>query len=262
MSVLAETRPENDSLPSPTGGKMLDLVELLSHHPGGLSSAEATRLSGFTGNLVLRLLQTLVAKGYANRRESDKAFVLSNRFLDLVRPQVEGKSLVLCANEALSKLRDVTGETVQLMIEADGKGLVMEQMQGMHALQVCGRIGMRIPLYSCAPGKAILASWRPEKRAEWFRGRLLKSFTNTTLSHRKDLERDLEETLARGYSIDRAEGNEGIHCVAAPILDPAKTPLGSITVMAPIARMPEDQFDAFGQHCMTAAREIEERLRF
>jgi IclR family acetate operon transcriptional repressor len=258
---LAEPIPEFDLLPSPTGAKMLAILDLLARHPEGLSSTEAARRSGITANLVFRLLKTLAAMGYAVQREDDKRYVLSNRLLDLARPKVGEKSLVLCAQEALRALRDATGETVQLIIEADGKALVMEQFLGTHALQVCGRLGMRIPLYSCAPGKAILAWWGEKKRAEWFRGRALKSFTATTLNRRQDLEHDLAEARLRGYTIDRAEGIDGIHCAAAPILDEFGNPLAALTVMAPIARMPEEDFDTWGKRCVEAARSIERELR-
>lgn len=248
-------------MPSPTAAKTLALIDLLAKHPAGLSSAEAARKSGITGNLVFRILKTLVEMGFATQREDNKLYALSNRLLDLSRPKVGDRSLVLCAHEALRSLRDDTGETVQLTIESGGKALVLEQVQGSHALQVCGQVGMRIPLYSCAPGKAILAWWNEERRAEWFRGRALKSFTATTLSNRKDLERELAESRLKGFTVDRAEGIEGIHCVAAPVLDEYGNPIAAITMMAPINRLPTDLFDKLGSRCKQAAASIEQQLR-
>lgn len=250
-----------DTMPSPTAAKTLALIDLLAKHPAGLSSAEAARKSGITGNLVFRILKTLVEMGFATQREDNKLYALSNRLLDLSRPKVGDRSLVLCAHEALRSLRDDTGETVQLTIESGGKALVLEQVQGSHALQVCGQVGMRIPLYSCAPGKAILAWWNEERRAEWFRGRALKSFTATTLSNRKDLERELAESRLKGFTVDRAEGIEGIHCVAAPVLDEYGNPIAAITMMAPINRLPTDLFDKLGSRCKQAAASIEQQLR-
>lgn len=255
------TPPDYDLLPSPTGAKMLAILDLLARHPEGLSSTEAARLSAITGNLVFRLLKTLAAMGYAVQREDDKTYTLSNRLLDLSRPKVAGKSLVVCAQEALRELRDDTGETVQLLIESGGKMLVMEQIQGAQALQVCGQLGMRVPMYSCAPGKAILAWWGEKKRAEWFRGRALKSFTSHTLSKRKDLERELELSRLRGYTVDREEGIEGIRCVAAPVLDEYGNPIAAITMMAPLNRLPEDLFEKLGQRIREAAHNIERELR-
>jgi IclR family acetate operon transcriptional repressor len=262
MPKIAKFPSRNlDAMPSPTGAKTLALIDLLAQHPAGLSSAEAARKSGITGNLVFRVLKTLVEMGYATQREDNKLYALSNRLLDLSRPKVGDRSLVLCAHEALRSLRDDTGETVQLLIESSGKALVLEQVQGSHALQVCGQVGMRIPLYSCAPGKAILAWWNEAKRAEWFRGRALKSFTATTLSKRKELERDLAESRLKGFTVDRAEGIDGIHCVAAPVLDEYGSPIAAITMMAPINRLPTDLFDKLGSRCKQAAESIEHELR-
>lgn len=263
LASLPESASLMDEMPSPTGAKTLALLDLLSRHGSGLTVAEATRRSGFTQNLVFRLLKTLVVMGYATQREDNKAYVLTNRLLQLTGPRTGERSLALCAHEALRRLRDETGETVQLIIEADGKSLVLEQFRGIQALQVCGEVGMRVPLYSCAPGKAILAHWGEEALTAWFRGagKTLKRFTATTLSRREDLLRELETIRALGYAVDRAEGVEGIHCVAVPIFDDYRQPVGAITVMAPINRMPEEEFTRFAQRCRDAADRVERKLK-
>lgn len=253
--------PDLDAMPSPTGAKTVAIIDLLSRHPAGLTAAEATRQSGITANVTFRILKTLVVMGFAAQREDTKAYTLSNRLLDLSRPKIGAKSLVVCAQAALRELRDDTGETVQLLIESGGKMLVMEQMQGAHALQVCGQIGMRVPMYSCAPGKAVLAWWGERRRAEWFRGRALKSFTRHTLSRRAELERALEVDRLKGYTIDREEGIEGIRCVAAPVLDEYGNPIAAITVMAPVSRLSTDLFEKLGHRVMQAARDIEKEVR-
>lgn len=252
-----------DGMPSPTGAKTLALLDLLSRHGAGLTVAEAVRRTGFTQNLVFRLLKTLVAMGYATQREDNKAYVLTNRLLELTSPRAGERSLALCAHEALRRLRDGTGETVQLVIAAGGKALVLEQFRGTQALQVCGEVGMRVPLYSCAPGKAILAHWGEEALSEWFRGKgkQLRKFTATTLSRREDLLRELETVRRLGYAVDRAEGIEGIHCVGVPIEDEYAQPIGALTVMAPASRMPEETFPRFAESCIEAKQHIEKRLR-
>ena len=246
-----------DALPSPTCAKTLVILDLLARHPNGITAAQAVRACGITPNLVFRILKTLVTLGYGVQHSTTKTYTLSSRLLDMAGPKAGDRSLVFVAHDALHELRDVTGETVQLVIESAGKALLLEQVRGTHAIQVSGQVGMRVPLYSCAPGKAILAWWGDKRRGDWFRSRTLKRFTNTTLTDRKALERELDESRDRGFSIDRAEGIEGIHCVAAPILDPHGRPIAAITVMAPVSRMPEESFVAFGDRCIRAAREIE-----
>lgn len=88
----------------------------------------------------------------------------------------------------------------------------------------------------------------------------MKRFTKTTLSRRQDLEDQLEEVRAQGYAIDRAEGIEGIHCVAAVIKDSYGQQVGAVTVMAPIGRMAEKDFQRFAQYCREAVKRIERKL--
>ena len=263
LSPISADIFDADAMPSPTGAKTLILLDLLSRHGEGLTAAEVARESGFTQNLVFRLLKTLVAMGYAMQREDRKAYVLTNRLLELSGPRSGEKSLAFCANESLRRLRDQTGETVQLAIENGGKVLVLEQFRGTHPLQVCGEVGMRVPMYSCAPGKAILASWGEARRAEWFaeRGARLKAFTTKTIHTPEALEKECRRIVRLGYAEDRAEGVEGINCVGVPILDPYHQPIGAITVMAPATRMPVAKFSHFAALCHEAKSNIEAKLR-
>lgn len=255
------TDPGFDALPSPTAAKALAIVDLLAGHPQGLSAAQVARDSGVTGNLAFRILKTLVAQGYCLQHPDTKRYTLSRRLLDLAGPKAGERSLAAVAYEPMRMLRDLTGETVQLVIEAAGKAVVLEQVRGTHALQVCGQVGMRVPLYSCAPGKAILAWWPEDRRQAWLQAHELRRFTTTTLVTQRGLAADLEQSIGRGYAIDRGEGIEGIHCVAAAILDPRREPVAAITVMAPAARLPEQRFAAVAEQCIRAARKIAGELR-
>lgn len=252
-----------ESLPSPTGAKTLHLLEMLADHPEGLTSAEVARASGFTQNLVFRLLKTLTQTGFAVQREDNRAYVLSGKILQLSSPRSGDQSLVAAAHESLRQLRDETGETVQLVIEAEGKVLVLEQFRGTHALQVSGEVGMRVPLYSCAPGKAILAGWNEERREDWFQneGKKRRAFTPTTIYRRSDLDREVDRIREQGFALDRAEGIEGIHCVAVLVSDPYGQPLGAVTVMAPSIRIADDDFGRIAALCRVAVDQIEAKLR-
>lgn len=257
---MSQLIPESSVSSSPSTDRTLDILEALSDHPNGLSLTELVRATELPQNSVFRIANTLQARGYLHRREGDKRFSLSNKLFDLSRPKVNGKSLVVCAYEALKQLRDEAGETVQLMIRSGRKGVVLEQAPGTHPVKVMGEVGLQVPLYSCAPGKAILA-WLPASELEnWLESVTLKSFTPTTLAKRELLLADLAKTRERGYSLDLAEGLGGIHCVAAPVFNSHEYPIAAITVMAPIFRLPVENMDALGRQCQAAANRIRERL--
>lgn len=259
MTNSPATTSTSSSL-SPGTDRTLSILETLGDSPRGLSVAELVRELSIPQNSVFRITTTLHDRGYLHRREDDKRYLLSNKFLDLVRPKANGKSLAVCSYEALQKLSETSGETVQLLVRSDDKGIVLEQVTGRHPVQVMGKIGLRVPLYSCAPGKAILASLPDHERNEWLSRVKLKKFTATTLSSKKALNADRIEIMKRGYATDLSEGLEGIHCVAAPILNEYNYPIAAVTVMAPSFRLHPEHFHRLGLECIITANSIRERL--
>lgn len=250
----------DDNSSAPGTERTLAILELLGRHRAGLSLTEIARDLDLPVNSVFRIAGTLHARGYLQRREDDKRFVLTNKLFDLSRPQVREKSLVVCALESLKWLRDETGETVQLLAGVNHKMTLLEQCISTQPIKVSGTVGLQVPMYSCAPGKAVLANLPAVELEGFFAKVTLKQFTSTTLASRETLEADLVRIRKRGYSLDLAEGLEGIHCVAAPIMDEYRYPVAAITVMAPAYRLKRDQFEQTGRICLQAAENITRRL--
>jgi DNA-binding IclR family transcriptional regulator len=252
--------PLTDDTLAPGTERTLAILELLGRHRAGLSLTEIARELDLPVNSVFRITGTLHSRGYLQRREDDKRFVLTNKLFDLSRPQVREKSLVVCALESLKWLRDETGETTQLLACANHKMTVLEQCISSQPIKVSSTVGLQVPMYSCAPGKAVLAHLPPAELDKFFAAVTLKQFTPTTLATRSLLETDLSKTRKRGFSTDIAEGLEGIHCVAAAILDEYRYPVAAITVMSPSFRLKRDQFEKAGKLCIEAAETITRRL--
>jgi len=250
----------DDNSSAPGTERTLAILELLGRHRMGLSLTEIARDLELPVNSVFRITGTLQARGYLQRREDDKRFVLTNKLFDLSRPQVREKSLVVCALESLRWLRDETGETVQLLASVNHKMTLLEQCISTQPIKVSGTVGLQVPMYSCAPGKAVLAHLPPPELEDFFAKVTLKQFTPTTLATREALEADLVKIRKRGYSIDMSEGLEGIQCVGAAIMDEYHYPVAAVTVMAPAFRLKRDQFEKVGRVCFEAAENITRRL--
>jgi IclR family acetate operon transcriptional repressor len=247
-------------VPAPTVAKAMAVIEAVGRNASGLTQAEVVQQTGCSANLVFRVLNTLVTLGYMNRQDEDRRYVLTSRLIETCQPRSMDKSLVLSAHAAMLWLRDQSRETVQLMVRASNKGLVLEQVSGLEAVQVMGRVGMQVPLYSSAPGKAILAALSESELEEWLRATELKPFTENTKATRTALLDDLERTRQRGYAEDWEEGVEGIRCVAAPILDAYQRPVGALTVMSPSKRLPQKRFREVGESCIDAAARARREL--
>jgi len=259
MIKEAPSLSSDDSL-APGTERTLAILELLGQHRAGLSLTEIARELELPVNSVFRITGTLHNRGYLQRREDDKRFVITNKLFDLSRPQVREKSLVVCALESLKWLRDASGETTQLLTSVNHKMTVLEQCISSQPIKVSSTVGLQVPMYSCAPGKAVLAHLPAAELDAFFASVKLKQYTPTTLATRSALEADLAKTRKRGFSTDLAEGLEGIHCAAAAVLDEYRYPVAAVTVMAPSFRVKRDQFEKLGHLCIQAAETITRRL--
>ena len=249
-----------EDVSAPGTDRTLAILEYLGGYRDGRTASEIGRSLGLPLNSVGRIIDTMHRRGWLYRREDDRRYSLTNRVTELTRPQVHDKSLVVSAWDSLRKLRDKLGETSQLLTMVDDKAVVLEQCESSQSIKVSGKIGFRVPMYSCAPGKAILSNLPELELEEYFSRVALKVFTKRTHSTEKKLRTDLALSRERGFALDLAEGLEGIHCAAAVILDDFHYPVGAVTVIAPAFRLKVENLEKAGQSCMNAAQEIRERL--
>lgn len=259
-NAKAPTLLPEESAASSATDRTLAILEVLSRHGhSGKTVAEIARALELPQNSVFRIMDTLHERGYVER-DTGRRYALTGKLLDLAKPKVGDKSLAACAFDALCGLRDATGETAQLAVRSQHRCVLMEQAASRQPVKVLGELGLRIPMYSCAPGKAMLAALPVAELEDFFANVTLKRFTPTTLSTRKTLASELVATRARGYSLDRAEGMEGIHCVGAVVLDGNDFPVAAVTVIGPSFRLKDSQFESVGAQCIAAANAIRERL--
>ena len=240
--------------------RTLAILEFLGGFRKGKSASEIARALDLPVNSVGRITETMTLRGWLYRREDDRRFVLTNRVADLTRPQLNDKSLTISSWSELKNLRDRSGESTQLAVMTDHKCTILEQCISKQAIKVSGEVGMRVPAYSCAPGKSILASLPEAELKKYLDAVRLKKFTARTYATVRSLRKELERTRSCGYAVDLAEGLEGIHCVSSVILDDYEFPVGAITTIAPAFRLPPERFEEIGQACMKSAGMIRKGL--
>nr|WP_279233466.1 IclR family transcriptional regulator [Desulfofundulus thermobenzoicus] len=122
------------------------------------------------------------------------------------------------------------------------------------------RIGRRLPAHCTGVGKAILAYLPEEKVRAIVRKRGLSRFTANTITTWEELNVELARIREEGVSYDREEIEEGLRCVAAPLIGYGQYPVGAISVSGPASRMTEEKMSRIAGSLKKVAGEISQQL--
>lgn len=207
----------------------------------------ASRL-GVHKSTASRLAATLEARGFLERSERD-AFRLGPELMRLARLAVHGRDLVDLARPAMDRLAAATGETVNLAVADRGEVVNVAQVDGRHIVGVGSWTGRRTPLHCTANGKVLLA-WAGLQADR------LDVFTERTITAAPDLDAELARVRARGYATAVGELEEGLHAVAAPVVDSNLRCVAALSVSGPSYRMPERRLAELGADCVAAGGAI------
>jgi DNA-binding IclR family transcriptional regulator len=159
----------------------------------------ATRLA-MTRNQVYRSMKTLETVGLV--RDGPGGFTLTPRLLDLV-PAMEEQSVLAVAEPLCMRLRDQTGETVNLVVPAGrDETVLIATYPTRHSVGLLSRVGDRSYMHAGAVPKAILAFRQPEE-IERFLALMpdLPRYTPRTRLDAEALRHELSEIRVRGFSI-------------------------------------------------------------
>jgi DNA-binding IclR family transcriptional regulator len=260
-AVRARDESADASLQVPALQRGLALLEHLASLPDGATLSELGATLEISLASVFRLAGALEELGYLRRDEKTKRFAVTQKLLLLGQPHSGARSLVECSLDAMRRVLAATGETTQLCCRTEAQCVVIEQLPSLHPFKYIVDLGSRPPAYCCAPGKAMLA-FLPDDELDAVLPKIrFEKHTPQTITSRAKLLVELEHVRARGFAVDHAEHFEGIHCVAAPLLDRHGHTIAAITIAGPAARIPASSFEKIGKLIIAAARDAARRFQ-
>jgi len=244
----------------PALARGLRVLELLAAHPEGLNLVEIAAALHLPVNSTQRIGLTLCELGYAQRDTASKRFFLTSKLLSIGCRGLGEHSLVERALDVMRELRDLVRETVLLGVLNGDEVVCLEQVLSLYAFKFSVDPGLRAPLYSSAPGKALWAFQSDAQRDAMLARIQLVPLTANTITTREAMAGELARVRELGYATDHGEGVEGCHCVAAPVLDHRGYPLAAIWVSGPANRLSEGMFPEVAKLVIEHAQRVSRRL--
>lgn len=209
-------------------GKAFAVLEALARAPQPQRVSDLALEMGLSEPTTCRLLASLVELGYVARDEATTRYTPTLKLWEISQ-QVIGRTddLQLIAQPVLAALSASTGESCALGLFDDGYAVYIAKADGTTAIRAVATVGARIPATATGFGKAILA-WRPEFLPQAMAR--VHRFTRRTMMTRRDIERDLEASRARGYATTEGELHEDVCAIGAPVFDRSGTAVAGVAL--------------------------------
>lgn len=235
--------------------KALTIVELLLRHDAALSAREVALQTGINRTTAHRLLNALIARGWAEKASGTAAYRLSLRFLALTRMALQRRDFVGEVQPTLERLSHLSRETTHLGI-LDGFEVVhVDKVDSPEMVGVSSKVGTRATPHVTALGKALLAAGPDEV----LRSYLIHARSLPAPSRLVDdalFMADVARARERGYSLDDEESTAGVRCLGVPILGTDGAPLFALSITGPAARFTAERATACAPEAMAAARAL------
>lgn len=240
--------------------KAFKLLEIVSQSEKPLGVSELARRLDLGKSTVHGLVTTLESLGVLQATDGSRRYVLGPRLSALSLRSGMSPDLRASARPALERLASTTEQTSFLGVPADSHVTILDIVHGRPTLSISAPVGSSVPLLAGAVGKALLASWDPERRRQFLHDTSLPAFTPASLTTPEAYESAVAETAARGAAIDVDEYIEGVRAAAAPIVGSGSKLVAILWVAGFSRHIDAAQLELIAGAVAAEAAEISQRL--
>ncbi len=216
--------------------RALVLLETLARHREKISLGDLSRHAGLHPSTARRLLTALQAHGFVQQDPTTRLYGLGLGIFRLASDAEFSTAIRNAGYRHVRQLAESSGETVNLLVPVTAGAMIVERIESLRAVRYSVPIGEQLPYHCTAGGKVLLAftsiDWQQQVMA-----RGLPRLTTNTITDPLRLREDLERIRRRGYAVDNEEREQGVRCVAAPVMDRSGSVVAAISLSGPSSRL-------------------------
>ncbi len=237
------------------------VLDLLGESDTPLGLAQVASSLQLHKSTAPRFLMVLERHHMVERTGSGK-FRLGLRLFDFGNKAIEQYDLRDRAQPHLRRLVAETEETAHLCILEQARVIYIDKIEPARSVRMITRIGASNPIHCTAVGKAMLAFLAEDRIADIIRRTRFERFTPRTIANAEALRAEIEKTRRRGYAVDDEELEEGLRCIAVPVLDAQRQPVAAISISGPSFRVTAQKLPSIANHLLQCVRGISADMGF
>jgi IclR family transcriptional regulator, acetate operon repressor len=232
----------------------LNLFELYAKNKTPLTLTAISEQLGMPKSSVFNLIETLVSRGFIYEIKQRGGYYPTRRLHDMSSEIMEGDVFLQHIHGELEMLSAATGETVLLAVRQGEEVLYVDVVEADSPIRYSAQFGERRPLYTTSTGKAILTTYSSAERVKILDAIDYQPHQDNTARNAQTLARDLDDAIARGWTVDRAEFTPDVMGIGVPLVHGSRR--FGLAIAGPIYRM-EYQHDRLGRMLKEAAERIQ-----
>lgn len=229
-----------------TVDRAIDVLNIIAaSRLGEFSASDLAEQMGMSRSSTYRLLLTLQGRNLL-RTVGNGNYKLGLGVLAWSQKLLTDDGLVEAMTAVLERVTASTGETTYLGVLDGHRVLYVARVNSPHPVHMRSSVGVSNPLHSTALGKVLLAFSPPAEFATYCADIHLETRTKNTITSVDALAEEIDRVRAHRYATDDEENEEGIRCVAAPVVV-ADRAIAAVSVSSPAFRTPVEKLIKYAQ---------------
>lgn len=242
--------------------RALKIIDLFDEQNTELKITEISERMSLHKSTVHSLLKTLQLHGYIQQDEQNGKYRLGMRFAEKGQLFLNQLDLRDFVRPYLKKLSSQTGQTTHLVTLERNEGLYIDKVEGEKAAIRYSRVGRRVPLYTSAAGKVLVAFQEQPLRERLVESIIFEQKTDRTIRNALTYQQALEAVIDNGYAIDNEENEIGVRCAAVPIFNHNGEIKAAMSLSTMVASVGDEELQALIRQLKRSAGEISAKLGY
>lgn len=244
--------------------RAIDILMLLQQEGREIGISELSRLACLPKSTTFRIIATLESRGLIQQNRDNGKYWLGIKLFSLgmaIGDKLAVKTVASPYAKALSqKFNEVCHVAVlDQFSKVYPQLIIVEKIQSQQLLTYTPPAGSGTPCHCSGVGKCLLAYSSPDY-IQKFVATPLPRYTSKTITEWDDLFREMDIIRKRGYAIDEEELEDGLICIASPILSKNRELIAAISISGPIGRLKSDRFDLMVEEVQKTAKAIANQM--
>ncbi len=214
----------------PAATRALRVLRFLAGQPEPVSLEAIVRAVELPRSSAYHLLTAMIEEGFVVHLEDERRYGLGVAAFEVGSGYSRQAPLQRMSRRTMARLVDEVGQSAHLAVLHGRDVLYVVEERALGRPPLVTDVGVRLPAYLTASGRAILAALpRPQVRA-LYPDRDAFAGPDSSPAQLRDL---LVDTRNRGYAVEDGEVSAGFASVAAAVLDHNDHPVAGIAVTYP-----------------------------